>query len=177
MCSELAENPVLTPSAHRMCRECLLSSWRMPTTGLCPICRTFLKKTDLITCPTENKFRVDFGKNWEESSKVSKLLECLEHIRSFNVGSLKVISSGFAKDEYLRFIISTSWHGGETPARSSSKEVTHDFRRPHHQGSPVSKDRKAGNAVLPWKFFSLQLMKIGIHAPEGLACTCREAPF
>jgi len=93
ICSESAENPVLTPSAHRVCRECLLSSWRMPTTGLCPICRTFLKKTDLITCPTENKFRVDSEKNWEESSKVSKLLECLEHIRRSGSGENNIVFS------------------------------------------------------------------------------------
>lgn len=82
---ESADDPVLTPCAHRMCRECLLSSWRTPTLGSCPICRTLLKKTDLITCPTENKFRVDIDKNWKESSKVSKLLDCLE--RSCRSGS------------------------------------------------------------------------------------------
>ncbi|KAL9352983.1 hypothetical protein Peur_055663 [Populus x canadensis] len=177
----------------------------MPTTGLCPICRTVLKKTDLITCPTENKFRVDFEKNWEESSKVSKLLECLEHIRRSGSGENKIVFRQWTYffdlleitlrrrgTELLRFdgerqqkqrervlkkfsetkektdpwwnpaveeqaiIYDTvpehcisQGHGGGTPARSSSKEVTHDFRRPHHQGSPVSEDRKAGNAVLP----------------------------
>ncbi|KAE8731199.1 SWI/SNF-related matrix-associated actin-dependent regulator of chromatin subfamily A member [Hibiscus syriacus] len=45
ICMESADDPVLTPCAHRMCRECLLSSWRTPTVGLCPICRTVLKKT------------------------------------------------------------------------------------------------------------------------------------
>ncbi|KAA3454517.1 Helicase protein with RING/U-box domain [Gossypium australe] len=85
ICMESADDPVLTPCAHRMCRECLLSSWRTPTLGSCPICRTLLKKTDLITCPTENKFRVDIDKNWKESSKVSKLLDCLE--RSCRSGS------------------------------------------------------------------------------------------
>ncbi|MBA0685034.1 hypothetical protein Goari_026578, partial [Gossypium aridum] len=85
ICMESADDPVLTPCAHRMCRECLLSSWRTPALGSCPICRTLLKKTDLITCPTENKFRVDIDKNWKESSKVSKLLDCLE--RSCRSGS------------------------------------------------------------------------------------------
>ncbi|MBA0768500.1 hypothetical protein Gotri_017296 [Gossypium trilobum] len=85
ICMESADDPVLTPCAHRMCRECLLSSWRTPTLGSCPICRALLKKTDLITCPTENKFRVDIDKNWKESSKVSKLLDCLE--RSCRSGS------------------------------------------------------------------------------------------
>ncbi|KAM7488286.1 hypothetical protein LguiB_025770 [Lonicera macranthoides] len=80
ICLESADDPVLTPCAHRMCRECLLSSWRTPSAGLCPICRQYLKKNDLITCPSENKFRVDVDKNWKESSKVSRLLDCLERV-------------------------------------------------------------------------------------------------
>lgn len=93
ICMEFADDPVLTPCAHRMCRECLLSSWRTPTTGLCPICRQFLKKTDLITCPSENPFRVDVEKNWKESSKVSKLLECLEHIKKSGSGEKSIVFS------------------------------------------------------------------------------------
>ncbi|KAF2313951.1 hypothetical protein GH714_020818 [Hevea brasiliensis] len=93
ICMEYADDPVLTPCAHRMCRECILSSWRAPTTGLCPICRTLLKKTELITCPTEDKFRVDVEKNWKESSKVSKLLECLERIRRSSSGEKSIVFS------------------------------------------------------------------------------------
>ncbi|XP_015580945.2 DNA repair protein RAD5B isoform X2 [Ricinus communis] len=93
ICMEYADDPVLTPCAHRMCRECLLSSWRTPTTGLCPICRTLLKKADLLTCPTENKFRVNVEENWKESSKVSKLLECLERIRRSDCGEKSIIFS------------------------------------------------------------------------------------
>ncbi|XP_010542930.1 PREDICTED: putative SWI/SNF-related matrix-associated actin-dependent regulator of chromatin subfamily A member 3-like 3 [Tarenaya hassleriana] len=81
ICLESADDPVLTPCAHRMCRECLLSSWRAPTCGLCPICRTTVSKNELISCPTESKFRVDVVKNWKESSKVSKLLWFLERIQ------------------------------------------------------------------------------------------------
>ena len=34
ICLESAsDDPVLTPCAHRMCRECLLSSWRTPDGG------------------------------------------------------------------------------------------------------------------------------------------------
>ncbi|XP_060189050.1 DNA repair protein RAD5B [Lycium barbarum] len=81
ICLESADDPVLTPCAHRMCRECLLSSWRTPASGLCPICRQMLKKYELVTCPSANRFRIDVDKNWQESSKVSKLMECLESIR------------------------------------------------------------------------------------------------
>ncbi|PIN03264.1 Helicase-like transcription factor HLTF/DNA helicase RAD5, DEAD-box superfamily [Handroanthus impetiginosus] len=81
ICLESADDPVLTPCAHRMCRECLLSSWPSTAAGLCPICRQMLKKTELITCPSGSRFRIDVEKNWTESSKISKLLECLEQIR------------------------------------------------------------------------------------------------
>jgi DNA repair protein RAD5 len=90
---EYADDPVLTPCAHRMCRECLLSSWRTPATGLCPICRQLLKKTDLITCPTENQFWVDVDTNWKESSKVSKLFDCLERIRRSGSGEKSIVFS------------------------------------------------------------------------------------
>ncbi|KAI3693065.1 hypothetical protein L6452_32893 [Arctium lappa] len=93
ICLESADDPVLTPCAHRMCRECLLSSWRSPVSGLCPICRQILRKTDLITCPSESKFRVDIEKNWKESSKVSKLLECLESIRRRGCGEKSIVFS------------------------------------------------------------------------------------
>lgn len=93
ICLESADDPVLTPCAHRMCRECLLSSWRSLTHGLCPICRQNLRKIDLITCPSESKFRVDVEKNWKESSKVLKLLECLDNIRSKGCGEKSIVFS------------------------------------------------------------------------------------
>ncbi|URD77863.1 hypothetical protein MUK42_05395 [Musa troglodytarum] len=72
ICLESAsDDPVLTPCAHRMCRECLLSSWRTPAGGPCPICRSPLSKADLITCPSESRFQDDVEKNWKESSKRS----------------------------------------------------------------------------------------------------------
>ncbi|KAK4361654.1 hypothetical protein RND71_020606 [Anisodus tanguticus] len=88
ICLESADDPVLTPCAHRMCRECLLSSWRTPSTGLCPICRQMLKKYELLTCPSANKFRIDVDENWQESSKVSKLMGCLESIRKIGEKSI-----------------------------------------------------------------------------------------
>ncbi|KAK8608124.1 hypothetical protein V6N13_023555 [Hibiscus sabdariffa] len=73
ICLESTDDPVLTPCAHRMCRECLLSSWRTLVVGLCPICRTVLKKSDIITCPTENKFRVDVEKMRSNNFTVSSM--------------------------------------------------------------------------------------------------------
>lgn len=39
ICLEAFEDAVLTPCAHRLCRECLLASWKNPNSGLCPVCR------------------------------------------------------------------------------------------------------------------------------------------
>lgn len=39
ICLEAFEDAILTPCAHRFCRECLLASWRNSTSGLCPVCR------------------------------------------------------------------------------------------------------------------------------------------
>uniref|UniRef100_A0A803QKU8 Uncharacterized protein n=1 Tax=Cannabis sativa TaxID=3483 RepID=A0A803QKU8_CANSA len=81
ICLEAFEDAVLTPCAHRLCRECLLASWRNATSGLCPVCRKIVSKQDLITAPTENRFKVDIDKNWVESTKVAVLLRELEALR------------------------------------------------------------------------------------------------
>jgi DNA repair protein RAD5 len=82
ICLEVLEDAVLTPCAHRMCRECLFSSWRSGSSsvsaGLCPICRNTVSKQDLITAPSSSRFRIDVESNWVESSKVSFLLRELE---------------------------------------------------------------------------------------------------
>ncbi|KAF3455122.1 hypothetical protein FNV43_RR05570 [Rhamnella rubrinervis] len=79
--SQAFEDAVLTPCAHRICRECLLASWRNATSGLCPVCRKVISRQDLITAPTESRFKVDIDKNWVESSKVVVLLRELETLR------------------------------------------------------------------------------------------------
>ncbi|KAH7561169.1 hypothetical protein JRO89_XS10G0183700 [Xanthoceras sorbifolium] len=82
ICLEAFDDAVLTPCAHRLCRECLLASWRTPTAGLCPVCRKTINRQDLITAPTDSRFQVDIKKNWVESSKITVLLKELEHLRS-----------------------------------------------------------------------------------------------
>ncbi|KAL0388443.1 UNVERIFIED_CONTAM: DNA repair protein B [Sesamum radiatum] len=66
ICLESADDPVLTPCAQ---------------------------KTELITCPAASRFRIDVEKNWKESSKISKLLDCLEHIRNSGSGEKSIIFS------------------------------------------------------------------------------------
>lgn len=91
ICLEAFEDAVLTPCAHRLCRECLLASWRTSTSGLCPVCRTTVNKQDLITAPTDCRFQIDIDKNWVESSKVSALLQELEKVRA--AGSKSIVFS------------------------------------------------------------------------------------
>ncbi|PRQ36459.1 putative DNA helicase chromatin remodeling SNF2 family [Rosa chinensis] len=93
ICLEFADDPILTPCAHKMCRECLLSSWGRPTRGPCPICRRLIEKPDLISCPSESRFQVDFVEDWKESSKVAKLLDCLDHILQSGSGEKSIIFS------------------------------------------------------------------------------------
>ncbi|XP_027929635.1 DNA repair protein RAD5A isoform X1 [Vigna unguiculata] len=81
ICLEAFEDAVLTPCAHRLCRECLLASLRNATSGLCPVCRKAVNRQDLITAPTENRFQVDIEKNWVESCKVTALLSELQNLR------------------------------------------------------------------------------------------------
>ncbi|KAL5214658.1 hypothetical protein ABZP36_003810 [Zizania latifolia] len=79
ICLESAsDDPVLTPCAHRMCRECLLSSWRTPAGGPCPLCRSPITKASLITLPSKCRFQVDPENNWKDSCKVQKLITILE---------------------------------------------------------------------------------------------------
>ncbi|KAG8064093.1 hypothetical protein GUJ93_ZPchr0004g39654 [Zizania palustris] len=79
ICLESAsDDPVLTPCAHRMCRECLLSSWRTPAGGPCPLCRSTITKASLITLPSKCRFKVDPENNWKDSCKVQKLITILE---------------------------------------------------------------------------------------------------
>ncbi|KAG9136076.1 hypothetical protein Leryth_003700 [Lithospermum erythrorhizon] len=116
ICMESPDDPVLTPCAHKMCRECLLTSWRSPAMGYCPICRQLINKTDLITCPSQNRFRVDIEKNWKESSKITKLMKCLEQIHSSSPAEKSIVFSQWTsfldllelplkrrKIEFLRF--------------------------------------------------------------------------
>ncbi|KAI3991417.1 hypothetical protein MKX01_006716 [Papaver californicum] len=101
ICLESSDDPVLTPCAHRMCRECLFTSWGTSA-------------DELITCPSDNPFRVDIDNNWRDSCKVSKLLDCLENIRKSGSGEKSIIFSQWTsffdlleipliKEEFLRF--------------------------------------------------------------------------
>ncbi|CAK9150508.1 unnamed protein product [Ilex paraguariensis] len=91
ICLEAFEDAVLTPCAHRLCRECLLASWRSQTSGLCPVCRKTVNRHELITAPTGSRFQIDIERNWVESSKVSSLLCELRNLCS--VGSKSIVFS------------------------------------------------------------------------------------
>ncbi|KAL0418285.1 UNVERIFIED_CONTAM: DNA repair protein A [Sesamum radiatum] len=90
ICLEAFEDAVLTPCAHKLCRECLLASWRSSTCGLCPVCRKTISKQELITVPTDSRFQVDVEKNWVESSKVSALMRELGYLQSSSIPFLRL---------------------------------------------------------------------------------------
>uniref|UniRef100_A0A453AHM4 SWI/SNF-related matrix-associated actin-dependent regulator of chromatin subfamily A member 3-like 3 n=1 Tax=Aegilops tauschii subsp. strangulata TaxID=200361 RepID=A0A453AHM4_AEGTS len=75
-----SDDPVITPCAHRMCRECLLSCWSTPAGGACPICRSPITKADLIMLPVQCRYEVDAKNNWKDSCKVVRLLATLEDL-------------------------------------------------------------------------------------------------
>jgi DNA repair protein RAD5 len=75
-----SDDPVITPCAHRMCRECLLSCWSTPAGGACPICRSPISKADLIMLPVQCRYEVDAKNNWKDSCKVVRLLATLEDL-------------------------------------------------------------------------------------------------
>ncbi|KAJ8750025.1 hypothetical protein K2173_013940 [Erythroxylum novogranatense] len=91
ICLEAFEDAILTPCAHRICRECLLASWKSPASGLCPVCRKMVSKQELITAPTGSRFRIDVKKNWVESAKIVVLLKELETLCSS--GSKSIVFS------------------------------------------------------------------------------------
>ena len=93
ICMESPDDPVFTPCAHRFCRECLFSHWGTSEGGKCAICRQPLKKSDLITCPSESPFKVDIENNMTESSKVSKLLDFLQSIQKSPCGEKSIVFS------------------------------------------------------------------------------------
>jgi DNA repair protein RAD5 len=82
ICLESAsDDPVITPCAHRMCRECLISSWRTPDEGPCPLCRSQISRSDLIILPAQCRFQVDPQNNWKDSCKVTKITMILENLQ------------------------------------------------------------------------------------------------
>lgn len=93
ICMESPDDPVFTPCAHRMCRECLFGFWGTSVGGKCPVCRQELQKNELITCPYVSPFKVDIENNMTESSKVSKLLDYLQRIQRSHNGEKSIVFS------------------------------------------------------------------------------------
>ncbi|KAK7243060.1 hypothetical protein RIF29_37844 [Crotalaria pallida] len=93
ICFESPDDPVFTPCAHSLCRECLFNFWGTSAGGKCPVCRQQLQKNELITCPSVSPFKVDIENNMTESSKVSKLLDYLQHIERSDSGEKSIVFS------------------------------------------------------------------------------------
>ncbi|GJN12146.1 hypothetical protein PR202_ga30401 [Eleusine coracana subsp. coracana] len=94
ICLESAsDDPVITPCAHRMCRECLISCWTTPDEGPCPLCRSHISRSDLIILPAQCRFQVDPQNNWKDSCKVTKLITILEEL--LKKGEKSIVFSQF----------------------------------------------------------------------------------
>ncbi|XP_062219183.1 DNA repair protein RAD5A isoform X2 [Phragmites australis] len=150
ICLEAFEDAVLTSCAHRLCRECLLSSWRSATAGLCPVCRS-MSKQDLITAPTDSRFQVDVDKNWVESSKISALLLELEALRSSGAKSI-VFSQWTAFLDLLQIPL----------LRNNFSFARLDGTLNHHQREKVIKEFSENKSILVL-LMSLKAGGVGIN--------------
>ncbi|XP_062219182.1 DNA repair protein RAD5A isoform X1 [Phragmites australis] len=151
ICLEAFEDAVLTSCAHRLCRECLLSSWRSATAGLCPVCRRSMSKQDLITAPTDSRFQVDVDKNWVESSKISALLLELEALRSSGAKSI-VFSQWTAFLDLLQIPL----------LRNNFSFARLDGTLNHHQREKVIKEFSENKSILVL-LMSLKAGGVGIN--------------
>ncbi|GJN36863.1 hypothetical protein PR202_gb25762 [Eleusine coracana subsp. coracana] len=94
ICLESAsDDPVITPCAHRMCWECLISSWTTPDEGPCPLCRSHISRSDLIILPAQCRFKVDPQNKWKDSCKVTKVIMILEEL--LKKGEKSIVFSQF----------------------------------------------------------------------------------
>ncbi|CAH2072145.1 unnamed protein product [Thlaspi arvense] len=97
ICLEAFEDAVLTPCAHRLCRECLLASWRNSSSGLCPVCRNNISFV-----------RLDGTLNQQQREKVLKefteddsILVLLMSLKAGGVGiNLTAASNAFVMDPW-----------------------------------------------------------------------------
>ncbi|KAE9463407.1 hypothetical protein C3L33_04686, partial [Rhododendron williamsianum] len=97
ICLEAFEDAVLTPCAHRLCRECLLASWRTATSGLCPVCRSnipFVRLDGTLNLQQREKVIKQF-------SEESNILVLLMSLKAGGVGiNLTAASNAFVLDPW-----------------------------------------------------------------------------
>ena len=72
VCMEPAEDAILAPCGHVMCRACAYH--QIESNGNCPMCKRALRVQDLRTAPRKSKFSHDVSSQWMTSSKVEALL-------------------------------------------------------------------------------------------------------
>lgn len=77
VCLEPAEDAIITPCAHVMCRPC--AQKQVLHNGNCPLCKKLLKLSDLHTLPRENKFNINIEDHWMPSSKINMLITLLKN--------------------------------------------------------------------------------------------------
>ncbi|EGR32380.1 snf2 superfamily rad5 protein, putative [Ichthyophthirius multifiliis] len=78
VCLDSMEDAVITGCLHVFCRLCAIRS--IENVGMCPTCRSYITKDDIMTVPRDNKFGFDVEKNFKRSSKMNAVFEYLNNV-------------------------------------------------------------------------------------------------
>ncbi|KAL4474868.1 hypothetical protein ABPG74_001564 [Tetrahymena malaccensis] len=79
ICLEDMEDAVLTACLHVSCRLCAIRS--IEFTGMCPICRKFITKEDIMTVPRNNRFTFDPSQKYIRSSKINAVMNYIQNLQ------------------------------------------------------------------------------------------------
>ncbi|EAR86636.2 SNF2 family amine-terminal protein (macronuclear) [Tetrahymena thermophila SB210] len=79
ICLEDMEDAVLTACLHVSCRLCAIRS--IEFTGMCPICRKFISKEDIMTVPRNNRFTFDPTQKYIRSSKINAVMNYIQNLQ------------------------------------------------------------------------------------------------
>ncbi|KAL4512333.1 hypothetical protein ABPG72_005335 [Tetrahymena utriculariae] len=79
ICFEDMEDAVLTACLHVSCRLCAIRS--IEFTGMCPICRKFITKEDIMTVPRNNRFTFDPSQKYIRSSKINAVMNYIQSLQ------------------------------------------------------------------------------------------------
>lgn len=105
------EDAVITLCMHVTCRLCLIQA--LESSGMCPLCRKLLNKEDFMTVPRDNKFDIDLDSKFKRSSKMEKMMGCVQKLMALNekavifsqfLGMLDLVEYDFKKNNinYVR---------------------------------------------------------------------------
>ncbi|CAM6129371.1 unnamed protein product [Calypogeia fissa] len=149
ICFDLMECPTKTPCGHWYCCECVMSTIGIGSQGLCPICRSALTASQLITFQPKLKGAVMTSlldptavstgnlsedqsliiKGVQMNSKLRTLLEDLDKVREENPRAKVLIFSQFMqtiawlKTEFKRQNINYRFISGDMPMKKRAQAI------------------------------------------------------